>query len=156
MVEPRNTGGTGQETGNVFMGVGNRQQVPVPDQQPEKPEIVVPQIARAAHQANKVYCESLGDKSQVPWENAPEWQLESTIDGVQYRLANPGAPVSAQHIAWLKEKEEAGWKYGPEKDPEKKEHPCMMPFAELPDKQQFKDHLFVGIVRLYAAHFTIV
>jgi hypothetical protein len=39
-----------------------------------------------------------------------------------------------------------GWKYGPVKYPEKKEHPCMVPFAELPKEQQLKDALFRHIV----------
>ena len=34
-------------------------------------------IAKACHEANKVYCESIGDDTQPSWENAPEWQKES-------------------------------------------------------------------------------
>jgi hypothetical protein len=56
------------------------------------------------------------------------------------------APASASHENWMKEKEADGWKYGTIKDPEKKEHPCIVPFEQLPKEQQFKDHLFRGIV----------
>jgi len=40
-----------------------------------------------------------------------------------------------------------GWKHGPVKDPEKKEHPCLIPYDELPKEQQVKDHLFIGVVK---------
>jgi len=39
-----------------------------------------------------------------------------------------------------------GWGYGETKDPEKKEHPCMVPFNELPVEQEAKDFLFRGVV----------
>ncbi len=36
------------------------------------------------------------------------------------------------------------------KDAEKKEHPCFVPYAELPAKQRMKDHLFGAVVRTLA------
>jgi hypothetical protein len=65
---------------------------------------------------------------------------------VEFRLANPNAPESAQHDAWCKDKTFNGWKFGREKDPDKKEHPCLVPFSELPEFQQKKDKLFCAIV----------
>lgn len=50
------------------------------------------------------------------------------------------------HESWMREKLAAGWKYGPEKDAEKKEHPCLVEFAELPREQQAKDYIFRAIV----------
>lgn len=35
-----------------------------------------------------------------------------------------------------------GWKYGPNKDFERKEHPCLVPYNELPEIQQRKDAVF--------------
>lgn len=54
------------------------------------------------------------------------------------------------HESWLKEKADTGWKYGPVKDPEKKEHPCFVPYSELSEAQKKKDEIFVGVVRLVA------
>jgi len=31
------------------------------------------EIAKVAYQVNKAYCESLGDTSQVNWDDCPEW-----------------------------------------------------------------------------------
>lgn len=109
-------------------------------------KITVLDIAKACHEANKVLCEALGDTSQVHWSEAPEWQVTSAAVGVQFNIENPDAPASHSHDCWLKEKKETGWKYGPVKDPEKKEHPCFVPYEELPKEQQVKDHLFKAIV----------
>jgi hypothetical protein len=49
--------------------------------------------------------------------------------------------------SWLKEKIDNGWKYGPVKDQEKKEHPCCVPYEELPVQQKTKDFLFMTIVK---------
>ncbi len=98
------------------------------------------------HEANKAYCESVGDASQRPWNNAADWQRESAIKGVQFALANPDAPASAQHDAWLKDKIDAGWKYGPVKDAAKKEHPCCVAYELLPKEQRKKDALFRAVV----------
>jgi hypothetical protein len=103
-------------------------------------------IARVCHQANKAYCESEADFSQVDWESAPEWQTESAMNGVKFRLENSDAPASGMHDNWSKEKLADGWVYGETKDAEKKTHPCLVPFEELPLFQQKKDKLFSAIV----------
>ena len=109
--------------------------------------MTVEQIAEVAHETNRAYCHTIGDDSQIPWDGAPQWQKESSIKGVKFQIENPDAGQSAQHEAWLKDKEADGWKYGEVKDPEKKEHPCCVPYEELPESQKVKDALFVGVVR---------
>lgn len=106
----------------------------------------VEDIARVCHEANRAYCESLGDSSQVPWYSALGWQKTSAINGVTFHLNNPGSSPEDSHSEWLKEKEANGWKYGPVKDSEKKEHPCFLPYAELSPIQQNKDRIFIAIV----------
>lgn len=100
------------------------------------------EVAQVAHEINKAYCEAIGDNSQLPWDQAPDWQKESAIKGVEFHLGNPNASASASHESWLKQKAEDGWTYGPVKDAEKKEHPCYVPFEQLPKEQQAKDFLF--------------
>lgn len=105
--------------------------------------------AEMAHEANRSYCAALGDHSQMPWGEAPQWQRESCYKGVVGVLENGNTPEQS-HESWLKEKEETGWKYGKVKNPETKEHPCMVPYAELPEEQRVKDKLFVNIVNCMA------
>lgn len=108
--------------------------------------LAIAAIAKICHQANKAYCESIGDFSQVDWEIAPQWQKDSAIKGVEFAEANRWGLVSAQHDSWLAQKEAEGWKYGPIKDAENKEHPCMVPYDQLPEAQRKKDELFKHIV----------
>lgn len=106
----------------------------------------VEDIARVCHEANRAYCTALGDTSQVPWEAAPDWQVASAIEGVRFHIDNPDADPIASHTNWLLTKLEDGWKYGPVKDAEKKEHPCMVTFHQLPVEQRAKDFIFRAIV----------
>lgn len=110
----------------------------------------VEDIARICHEANRAYCMTLGDVTQPPWENAPDWQRQSAIDGVRNYLAHPEITPSESHNHWMDVKAQDGWVYGPIKDALKKEHPCMLPYDLLPLEQRMKDVLFLGIVRTLA------
>lgn len=106
--------------------------------------------ARAAHEANRAYCLALGDTSQPPWEEAPDWQKSSAVTGVAGVIFNGNGPRES-HASWLAEKGRTGWKYGPVKDPAKKEHPCFVEYDALPLAQRAKDGIFVNTVRAVAA-----
>lgn len=108
-------------------------------------------IARVCHEANRGYCAALGDNSQLPWDDAPDWQRVSAIAGVQFHLDNPEAGPPGSHQSWYRLKEADGWVYGQTKDAVAKTHPCMVPFEELPREQQAKDFIFTAIVHAMAA-----
>lgn len=104
------------------------------------------QIARVAHEVNRAYCEALGDSSQLRWEEAPGWQRDSALLGVQLHRNNHDAGPQASHESWMRQKVEDGWVYGPMKDATAKTHPCIVPFDQLPREQQAKDFIFRGVV----------
>lgn len=106
----------------------------------------VESIAKVCHQANKAWCEANSDFSQKDWGEAENWQKESALKGVQFKLGNPEAGDDAQHNSWMAEKVDGGWVYGEVKDAVNKTHPCIVPFAQLPKYQQSKDALFCAIV----------
>lgn len=108
-------------------------------------ESIIEAAARAAHEANRAWCIANGDTSQPHWEDAPDWARSSAVNGVHgVRLGNT---PRESHESWLLEKRATGWKWGPTKDPEKKEHPCCVPYDELPPEQKAKDGIFVSVVR---------
>ena len=109
-------------------------------------------IARVAHEVNRAYCQSLGDNSQLAWEEAPAWQKDSALSGVSLHLFNPDAGPEASHESWMAQKLAEGWTYGPVKNPDAKEHPCLVPFADLQRDQQAKDFIFRAVVHALAVH----
>lgn len=105
------------------------------------------QIAKIAHETNRQYCQALGDDSQLSWEEAPQWQRDSAIQGVAFVMEHlDDLQAKDQHDSWCRQKIADGWTYGEVKDPEKKTHPCLVPFEQLPEEQQRKDCLFGAIV----------
>lgn len=104
--------------------------------------------ARVAHEANRAWCAANGDLSQPTWDDAPDWQRESALLGVQFHIDNPEAGDSASHDSWMAHKVANGWIYGEEKNPDAipPTHPCIVPFDQLPKVQQVKDALFRSIV----------
>lgn len=111
----------------------------------------VEDIARVCHEVNRAYCRSLGDESQPAWEDAPVWQRESAMRGVELHLTTCAGP-EASHESWMAQKQRDGWVYGEKKDPDAKTHPCMVPFDQLPQEQQAKDHIFRAVVHALARH----
>jgi RyR domain len=108
--------------------------------------IIYEACARAAHEVNRAYCRALGDDSLSSWDDAPIWQKTSILNGVRGVLLDKNTPEQS-HERWLEEKKATGWKFGLVKNPETKEHPCFVPYNELPLSQQAKDVLFVTTVR---------
>jgi hypothetical protein len=104
------------------------------------------QIAQVAHEVNKAYCQAIGDYSQVSWADAPQWQKDSAISGVNFHLENPDKGPEDSHAEWKRHKMTEGWSYGPEKDVFKKTHPCMCDYKDLPVEQKAKDYFFRQLV----------
>ena len=104
-------------------------------------------IAVLAHEINRTYCAMIGDYSQLPWIESPQWQRVSALKGVAFIRAFPESSPELSHDEWLKEKEVDGWSYGPVKDDEAKTHPCCVAYEDLPADQRRKDAIFQGVVR---------
>src|SRR3954471_14772151 len=89
-------------------------------------------IARVCHEVNKAYCESVGDNSQKSWDDMDASERESAIKGVEFAIEN-SPDAERLHEAWSKGKIEAGWILGRCKDPEKRIHPSLVPYDQLPE-----------------------
>lgn len=58
-------------------------------------------------------------------------------------------PPSKHKSPGVTKKLRNGWSYGSIKDADKKEHPCLVAWEQLPVEQRAKDHLFNAIVRAF-------
>lgn len=114
--------------------------------------LTVDQVARIIHEANRAYCETQGDHSQVPYDQAPDWQKESLDKGILQAMQTTHLPIEEaaafSHRSWMVLKEAEGWRYGEVKDPVAKTHPCFLPYEQLPVSQRRKDYIFVALVRV--------
>jgi hypothetical protein len=111
-------------------------------------DVVLLRIAMAVHEMNRAWCEINGDYSQAPWAESPEWQRKASISGIKYIMEHPDIAPGFQHVQWVNDKLADGWKYGPIKDAEKKEHPMLIPFEQLPWEEQVKDAIFVTTAKM--------
>jgi hypothetical protein len=109
--------------------------------------VLIEAAARAAHEANRAYCIALGDTSQPSWENAPAWQQDSARLGAIAIFKDWDTTPEQSHEGWLEQKRLDGWKFGPVKNADTKEHPCFVPYDELPLAQRAKDDVFGKVVR---------
>ena len=95
-------------------------------------------LVLSIHEANKEIQQQTGEF--IP--QLSEHLTKSILDGVYFVLDNPNCTPEQQHNNWCYFKHADGWKYGPHKDFERKEHPCLVPYSELPEIQQRKDSVF--------------
>lgn len=105
------------------------------------------QIASVCCEVHQAYCQALGDDSQRCWSLASQWEKQSTIAVVKFIHENRDVGPAAIHQEWLRQKKADGWVYGERKDEQRKEHPCMMDWAFLPQEQRAKDFIFHAVVR---------
>ena len=66
-------------------------------------------------------------------------QLDSLLQGARYGLKKLDSTPEENHENWMHCKIEQGWKYGEIKDFEKKTHPDLVPFDQLPKIEKDKD-----------------
>ena len=118
--------------------------------------VLVTRIAAIAHAANKALCYQHCDLSQVDWAEAPKSQTDSAEAGVRAIADHPNITPEELHQAWREHKIANGWTWGETKDVEKKCHPNLLPFEELPPEQQLKDKLFGSIVRTLLTHHEVI
>lgn len=105
------------------------------------------QIAEVCHEANRALTRHVKDVPfQPPWDDAPEEMRTSSVRGVKFALANPNATPSQQHDAWAADKIASGWTWGETKDAEKKTHPALKAYGDLPEDVRRKDALFRAVV----------
>jgi hypothetical protein len=105
-------------------------------------------IAHICHEANRALQIEQNDPT-IPvsplWESLDEETRQSAVSDAQGII--DGNTPEQSHEGWVSFKLERGWTLGPVKDEETRQHPLLVPYAELPAAQQAKDHLFSNVVK---------
>lgn len=57
----------------------------------------------------------------------------------------------AELESWMADKIKTGWIWGEVKDPERKTHPCIKPYEQLPFRERVKDYVFRAVVKAMAS-----
>lgn len=103
-------------------------------------------IARWCHEINRTVQALAGEEVGPSWEESPDWMKQSAITGVLAHKNTRRSPEET-HQLWVGYKKAEGWIYGQVKDFDKKEHPCLVPYDQLPKEQKLKDAIFVTVVK---------
>jgi hypothetical protein len=102
--------------------------------------------ARVAREAIRAYQREIGDQVAPDWEQADQWQRESTQAAV--RLVRAGTTPAELHGAWVADRRHRGWRHPsePEATTAPHVHRNLVPYDTLPANQQVKDRLFIAVV----------
>jgi hypothetical protein len=112
-------------------------------------ELQIKALARMVHEANRAFCTSIGDNSQEPWNEAPEYNHESAMVTVRALCLNPDLSPADIHDIWVETKKKDGYVYGPVKDRTKKTHPSIIPYQDLSVEEKYKDYIVLYTVKSY-------
>lgn len=108
-------------------------------------------IGRVIHEALSAWNVANGQPAYDGWDTLDDAGKASTLESVQFVLSHPNVGAGAQHAQWVQQKEAAGWSYAETRDNDKKHHPMMVPFTDLPEDEQRKDALLNAIVLALSA-----
>ncbi|MBO5444997.1 MAG: Ryanodine receptor Ryr [Muribaculaceae bacterium] len=67
--------------------------------------------------------------------NVEDISLDSNLEDLTEAIAENA------HDIWARARMDEGWTYGPVRDDERKEHPDLVPYAQLPDSEKEYDRL---------------
>ena len=65
-------------------------------------------------------------------------QLSSDLSELLEKLAENA------HDVWATQRMKEGWTYGPKRDDSQKHHPCLVPYADLPESEKEYDRKTSG------------
>lgn len=105
------------------------------------------QIAKIIYETDKLYNETLGDFSQLPWQVANKLTKEHIIRFVNNVKADTQITPRQLHAIWCDYKKSQGWVYGGVEDNRRKTHPHLTDYDKLSLEKKTKDKLWLAIAK---------
>ena len=70
--------------------------------------------------------------------------IPQPVDTASVELPSELMPLTEQmarnvHEVWAQTRMSQGWTYGPVRDDERKQHPCLVPYEDLPESEKVYD-----------------
>lgn len=109
--------------------------------------------ARLVYEATRIEA-AWSERSIVPepWEDRDDKFKKNMINIIEKYISLDKLPTPEEaHDSWMKAYFDMGWKYGEKRDVDKKEHPDLVPFDELPKDERDKDAIFLAFVWIVKA-----
>lgn len=108
----------------------------------------IEQAARTAHEAIRALQIAHNEEGiALPWNEVAKDIRYSCKIGVQRVMDNPDVTSEELHASWIETKLSQGYKYGPVRNDERKEHHCLVPYHELSAHDRSKDLIFRNVVK---------
>lgn len=98
--------------------------------------LTAPDVARIVHAANSALRAAIWEPVVPLEEYVSNGRFAGVVQGVLDQLVDPVDDGEASHERWLKSMDAQGVT----------DHPCQVPYDQLPPAQQAKDELFRAIV----------
>lgn len=102
-------------------------------------------IARVCHDAVAALARSFGDPSYVPWDQESDEERDVFVARVRSAVDHPELSAEGQHGAWMGRKLAEGWRKGAVRDPGRKVHHALVPYAELRPEQRAEGEIIRAI-----------
>ena len=91
------------------------------------------------------------------WDKAPEYMRSAAFHTIYFfeTLDLPPEKMTLEYLAevthqvWLRDKTRCGWTYCETKNIEAKQHPDMVPYADLPECEKNKDRALISTYILF-------
>jgi hypothetical protein len=78
-------------------------------------------------------------QNKLPFKMLADGSFDETLENI----------AKAVHNSWMNRRKADGWKYGPTRDDQKKEHPGIVPYEKLPEEEKEVDRQTVKATLTY-------
>jgi len=107
------------------------------------------QIAQICYESHRAYSATINQLLPT-WDCTAQWLKDSFMFSVEFVMQKKGAVEPAElHADWLRRMQEAGWKQGDMRAPDRLEHPGLKKHEALLPSEQIKARLLIAIVKVF-------
>jgi len=104
-------------------------------------------IAQISYETARAWSRVTGGERLPSWGSLSDREKRRAISDAERLRPPPEATLAEWHAARVAEMKADKWVYGEKKDTDRKVHPCLVPFEDLPRSEIVKIGLFIKLTR---------